>query len=126
MLSDLYIRLRSLFRRSKVEEELDDEMRFHIQKQTEKYMHAGMSREEAQRQVRLDFGGIDQVKEDCRDARGVSLVETVSHDLRYAMGRPLRLAPGSDRVACQRHRWHDRSGSVLACDAALNGVSGSW
>ena len=93
MLSDLYIRVRSLFRRAKVEEELDDELRFHMEKQAEKYMRAGMTRDQAQRQVRLDFGGVAQVRDDCHDARGVSLIETVGHDLRYAM-RILRKSPG--------------------------------
>lgn len=97
MLSDLYIRFRSLFRRSKVEEELNDELRFHTENQAEKYMRAGMSREEARRQVRLDFGGVDQVKEDCHDARGISLIETVGHDLRYAM-RILWNSPGFTTV----------------------------
>jgi len=67
MLSDLYIRLRSLFRRSKVEVELEDELRFHQEQQADKYMRAGMSRDAALRQVRLDFGGLAQIKEDCRD-----------------------------------------------------------
>lgn len=97
MLSDLYIRLRSLFRRARVEEELDDELRFHLEKQAEKYVSIGMSREEARRQVRMDFGGVDQIKEDCRDARGLSLLETVSHDLRYAM-RILRKSLGFTTV----------------------------
>jgi len=85
MLSDPYIRLRSLFRRAKVEEELDDELRFHQEQQADKYMRAGMSREEALRQVRLDFGGLEQVKEDCRDARGVSFLESLAQDLRYGL-----------------------------------------
>lgn len=51
MLSDLYIRLRSLCRRSKVEVELDDELRFHQEQQADKYMRAGMSRDAALRQV---------------------------------------------------------------------------
>ncbi len=85
MLSDLYIRLRSLFRRAKVEEELNDELRFHQEKQVDKYMRTGMSRDEAQRQVRLDFGGADQVKEDCREARGISFLESLGQDLRYGM-----------------------------------------
>src|SRR5579862_5455148 len=85
MLSDFSIRLRSLFRRAKVEEELDDELRFHMDQQVDKYMRAGMSREEALRQVRLDFGGLEQVKEDCRDARGVSFVESLAQDLRYGL-----------------------------------------
>src|SRR5215475_12880002 len=85
MLSDLYIRLRSLIRRAKVEEELDDELRFHQERQVDKYMRGGMSREEALRQVRLDFGGLEQVKEHCREARGVSFVESVAQDLGYGL-----------------------------------------
>jgi len=85
MLSDFYIRLRSIFRRAKVEEELEDELRFHQEQQVGKYMRAGMSREEALRQVRLEFGGHEQVKEDCRDARGVSFFESLGQDLRYGL-----------------------------------------
>src|SRR6202161_455100 len=52
-----------------------------------------MSRDEAQRRVRLDFGGLEQVKEECRDARGVSLLETLAQDLRYGW-RTLLKSPG--------------------------------
>ena len=92
MFSDLRIRFRSLFRRNRVEQELDDELRFHMEQQAEKYMRGGLSREEATRRVRLEFGGIEQVREDCRDARGVSLLESIGHDLRYAL-RMLRKSP---------------------------------
>ena len=92
MLSDLYIRLRSIFRRAKVEEELDDELRFHQQQQADTYMRAGMSREEALRRVRLDFGGHEQVKEDVRNARGAAGVENMMRDARYAV-RQLRDNP---------------------------------
>ena len=85
MLSDLRIRLRSLFRRARVEQELDDELRFHMDQQAEKYMRAGMSGVEALRRVRLEFGGIEQVREDCRDARGVSFLESLVQDLRYGL-----------------------------------------
>ena len=85
MLSDLYIRVRSLFRRTKVEAELDDELRFHQEQQADKYLRAGMSQEEALRQVRLDFGGFEQVKEDCREARGTSFIESLAQDLRYGL-----------------------------------------
>src|ERR1700759_5561282 len=92
MLSDLYVRLRSLLRRSQVEHDLDDELRFHQEQQTEKYMRAGMSRDAALRQVRVDFGGLEQVKEDCRDARGVSFLESLAQDLRYGL-RMLKKSP---------------------------------
>jgi predicted permease len=85
MLSDLRIRLRSLFRRARVEQELDDELRFHMDQQAEKYVRAGASREEALRRVRLEFGGIEQVREDCRDARGISFLESLAQDLRYGL-----------------------------------------
>lgn len=83
LLSDLRVRLRSLFRRGTVEQELDEELLFHMDQQAEKYMRAGMSREEALRRVRLEFGGIDQVRGDCREARGVSFLESLGQDLRY-------------------------------------------
>ena len=93
MRSDLYIRIRSLFRRTKVEEELDDELRFHWERQIEKYVSGDMSREEALRRVRLEFGALDQVKERCRDAQGITLLTTFAQDVRYGL-RLLRRSPG--------------------------------
>src|SRR5580693_9181137 len=83
MLSDLVFRLRSLFRRNTVEAELDDELRFHFEQQAEKCIRSGMTREEARRQARLLVGGIDQVKEECREERGVHHMENLLQDLRY-------------------------------------------
>jgi len=93
MLSDLVFRFRSLFRRKTVENELDEELRFHLEKQIEKHLRAGLSREEAVRQARLEFGRLGQVKEECRESRGITLLETGAQDLRYAL-RQLRKTPG--------------------------------
>ncbi|HTB97075.1 MAG TPA: ABC transporter permease [Terracidiphilus sp.] len=93
MLSDILFRLRSLVRRNAVENELDDELQFHLEQQVEKHMHAGLTREEAMRQTRLEFGGLGQVKEDCRESRGVSFLQTTTQDIRYAL-RQLRRTPG--------------------------------
>ena len=60
MLSDIFFRLRSLFRRNTVEAELDDELRFHFEQQVEKNIRSGMTREEARRQARLSVGGIEE------------------------------------------------------------------
>lgn len=85
MLNDLRFRLRALFRRDAMESEADVELRFHFEKQVEKYVNAGLTREEAQRRTRLEFGGNEQIKEECRDARGVSLIETLWQDIRYGV-----------------------------------------
>src|SRR5215467_3049260 len=98
MVNDLWHRLRALFRRKSVETELEDELRFHLERQVEKYLQSGLSREEAQRRARLEFGGIALAKEECRDARGVNFIETMLQDLRYNL-RTLGKNPGFTAVA---------------------------
>jgi predicted permease len=98
MVPDLLYRLRTALRRGTVERELDRELRFHVQQQTDKYMSAGLSPEEAARRVRLEFGGLDQIKEQCRDARGVGVLEEIARNVRYAC-RTLLKRPGFTLVA---------------------------
>lgn len=93
MLSDFLYRLRALLRRRTVERELDDELRFHRQHQFEQYVGGGMSEEQARRRLAIDFGGLDQTREACRDARGVSMIDHLFRDVRYGL-RSLAKAPG--------------------------------
>jgi len=83
--SDLFFRLRSLFRRETVESEAEAELRFHFDQQVEKYIKSGLTRDEALRRARLEFGGHEQLKEEIRDARGVNLIETLFQDIRYGL-----------------------------------------
>ena len=92
------LRLRSLFRRRQVEAELDEELRFHVERQAEEYVRRGMTPNEARRAALVAFGGVERHKEGARDARGVSVIENVTRDLRYAL-RTLGRAPGFAVVA---------------------------
>ena len=92
MLADLRFRFRSFFLRDAVEAELEEELRFHLDHQAEKYRRAGLSRDEALRRIRLESGGAETVREQCRDARGTRWLEDVLQDLRHS-ARSLRKYP---------------------------------
>ncbi|MCL4853112.1 MAG: hypothetical protein KJZ78_17265, partial [Bryobacteraceae bacterium] len=98
MIRDLLYRLRAVVRRNGMERDLEDELQFHIERETEKLERAGLSHEEARRRVNLDFGNAEQVREECRDARGIAFVESILRDLQYA-SRVLRANPGFTAVA---------------------------
>ena len=98
MFTDWMLRLRSLWRRNAVEKELDEELRFHLDRQLESYLSQGLTREEADRRVRLEFGGLDRIKEEHRDARGVGVLTNLGRDLRQAV-RQARRAPAFTALA---------------------------
>ena len=86
-------RLRALFRKEAVEQELDDELQFHLEKEIEQNIARGMSREAARWAALRSFGGVEQVKEQSRDTRRVRVLEELAQDLRYGF-RVLRQKPG--------------------------------
>jgi predicted permease len=74
-----------LFRSRQLEQELDKELQFHVDRQTADNRSAGMSEQDARRTTRLAFGGIPQVKEDCRESRGTLWVSSVAQDIRFTL-----------------------------------------
>src|SRR5690348_1338323 len=91
--TELAHRMRAVVRRDAVERELEAERRFHLEREAEKLTRAGVPREEPERRARIALGGVERIKDDDRDARGVAFLDAVRQDLRYAV-RTLRLAPG--------------------------------
>lgn len=86
------LRLRSLFRRQRVERELADEMQFHLQAQVDEYVAEGMSPQDARQAALRAIGGLEQIKEQCRAMRNTNFVEHFFQDLRFGF-RMLRRSP---------------------------------
>ena len=81
--ADLWLRIRALARRRRAECDLDEELNFHLEMEARKNRLAGMSEAQARRAARVEFGGVEQAREECRDARGVAFLQNMARDLRY-------------------------------------------
>src|SRR5215472_4271777 len=92
------VALRSLLWRRRMEEEMDAEMRLHIGTFIDERVRSGMSRAEAERLARVEFGSMEAAKEQCREARGLRLFDEFAQDLRYS-GRSLRKSPAFAVIA---------------------------
>jgi putative ABC transport system permease protein len=97
-LSDMWFRMRVVVNRESMEEELDEEFAFHLEQDAEKYEARGMAPADARREVRAQFGGVEQQKERARESWGVLPLQDLAGDVRYA-GRQLVKRPAFSLLA---------------------------
>ncbi|MCI0533974.1 MAG: ABC transporter permease [Verrucomicrobiales bacterium] len=97
-LQKIRLRFRALFQKEKLDTRMDDEMRSHIEMQTQENIEAGMKPEEARYAALRQFGWIESIKETCREQRGVSWIENLGQDIRFG-ARQLLKNPGFTAVA---------------------------
>src|SRR2546426_5996879 len=81
----LNLRFRTLFQKRKLDAEMDEELRSHIEMQTQENIEAGMNPEQARYAALRQFGSLESIKETCRDQRGLPLLETLWQDIRYGV-----------------------------------------
>src|SRR4051812_9083599 len=94
----LFRKIGTLLRREKMDAEMAEEMRAHLEMQTRENLARGMSADEARYAARRQFGGMEQIKEIAREQRGVRWVEELARDARFAL-RQLRKTPGFTATA---------------------------
>jgi hypothetical protein len=97
VLTEIRERLRALVFRRREDRELAAELRFHVEMAVEENLRRGMPPVEARRQAMLRLGGVTQVQEETRDARGLRLLERLSQDVRYGLRGGRTQRSGHDR-----------------------------
>jgi len=98
LVNTLRAQISTLFHRTRAEQEMDEEMRAHIERRTEELERSGVAREEAERRARIEFGGVERFKEECREERGGMWLEMVWNDVKFGL-RMLRKSPGFTTAA---------------------------